>query len=285
VSSVSDGVNKFFVDNPLSGVAIAFGLASPFAYMYVIEQEHGIYIPETAVGRRSDEQNARDAAVEKERMMLYKHLQDDPVTARRKELAAMDAPQKQSIILNHALGQGIGAAVQWGFLTGASVLAAVNFSPMFRRSTGISARIAPVVIMTFGSFMLKNELVISEATKVGSDAYVEGLLKKKNGGNTQESSGGGVNLPFHEQAANWVYDYPFKTLTLMSLPAIAAIFHHQHANPAYASLKFSQKIMHTRVYGQAYVVASLALVMGFRDHMDREGRYVPQLGGQTGDDE
>lgn len=166
-----DEANSFFANNPLTGVFIAFGIATPFAYLF-LREDHGVYIPEGA-DHRDNAQHEKEIALEKERMSLYKHLIDDPVVSRRKEIASMDKQAKQAMILSHAMTQGLGSAVQWGFLTGAAVLGAVSFSPLFRKSTGISSRLAPVVIMTFGSFMLANELEISEATKVGSDQYVE----------------------------------------------------------------------------------------------------------------
>jgi hypothetical protein len=135
-------------------------------------EDHGIYIPPTP--SISVEQNAEECDVERERVALYQHLIDDPVESRRKEVAKMSPAQKQSIILSHSINKALGAAVTGGVVTGIAVMGALQMSPLFRKSTAVSSRLAPVVIATLGSFMLVNELEIAEATKVGSDQFVEG---------------------------------------------------------------------------------------------------------------
>lgn len=259
------------------GIGIAFGFAAPIAYVTIFQDEEALGIVYIGAPMpRSEETLIDDIQLERERQTLYQHLIDDPVVARRKEVAVMTPAQKQKMILNNAMKEGINAAISAGFVSSVAVYGAVQTSKTFRQITSVSSRIAPVMIAIFGSYMLANELAISDATKMGSDQFIETLISHNQGGNTQVSSGEGVELPMHEKTANWVFDYPFKTLILLSLPAVAGIFRYQQLNPAYASLKFSQKIMHTRVYGQSYVILLLAVVMGFRDYMERHGRFIPQ---------
>ena len=59
----------------------------------------------------------------------------------------------------------------------------------------------------------------------------------------------------------------------MGLPVVGGIFYGQMAEGK-KHLKLSQKVMHTRVYGQATVLGMLVSLMVFRDYMDRHGRFM-----------
>ena len=57
-----------------------------------------------------------------------------------------------------------------------------------------------------------------------------------------------------QRAANMVYDHPFKTIIGIAVPCYLAIFHRESTNPATAQMLLSQRLIHTRVYGQGVVV-------------------------------
>jgi len=86
----------------------------------------------------------------------------------------------------------------------------------------------------------------------------------------EESMKSMVNLPVYKQAANYFYFNPFKTIFFTSVPVIAGIFLTRDA----VNLKLSQRLMHTRVMGQASVLAILASTMMFHDWMARRGPFT-----------
>lgn len=148
-------------------------------------------------------------------------------------------------------------------------LAARRVSPLFRRSVGISGI---VTMAAFFGFMIANEQVISHANSAPTEFIARAMGKHRNV--ATQSSSGGLKLMWHESVLNAVYDSPFKTVAAFSVPAIAGLFAHQNQN---AAIKFSQKVMHTRVLGQGYVVLCLAAVMAFHDYIDTHGRFVPHI--------
>lgn len=54
----------------------------------------------------------------------------------------------------------------------------------------------------------------------------------------------------------------------MGVPAVAGILYSMRNE---ANLKLSQKLMHTRVYGQATVLSLVIVTMGFQEFMKRNG--------------
>ena len=59
----------------------------------------------------------------------------------------------------------------------------------------------------------------------------------------------------------------------MCIPSYAALFHLESTNPATAKMPLSQRLIHTRVYGQALVITVTAAIMMFQKSMDAEGAY------------
>jgi hypothetical protein len=45
----------------------------------------------------------------------------------------------------------------------------------------------------------------------------------------------------------------------------------------YSHLKFSQRVMHTRVFAQAGIITIAMSTMAFREYMDRRGRFPEPL--------
>jgi hypothetical protein len=56
----------------------------------------------------------------------------------------------------------------------------------------------------------------------------------------------------------------------LSVPTAAYIFNEQVKLTGY---KFSQRVMHSRIFIQGSVIGILVVTMAFRDYMDRRGRF------------
>lgn len=74
----------------------------------------------------------------------------------------------------------------------------------------------------------------------------------------------------HHMVANALYDNPFSSILGMGIPMAGTIFYSQmkHHN-----LSFSQKVMATRVYAQGAILVMAMSCMGFREFMNRRGRF------------
>lgn len=80
-------------------------------------------------------------------------------------------------------------------------------------------------------------------------------------------------LHFYHKAANFVAGNPLKTLAAAAVPTYIWIFRGRNEQ---AHLQLASKIMHTRVLGQAAAIGMLLGVMGFKDYMDSNGRFISQ---------
>ena len=80
-------------------------------------------------------------------------------------------------------------------------------------------------------------------------------------------------LQFYHNAANFVAKNPLGTLAAAAVPAYIWIFHGRNEQQ---HLQLATKIMHTRVIGQAAAMGILLVVMGFKDFMDSNGRFISQ---------
>lgn len=63
-------------------------------------------------------------------------------------------------------------------------------------------------------------------------------------------------LSWYHHMGNWIYDHPFRTIAITGIPSVGLIYLDQSRNP---SIKISQKIMHTRLYGQGTTCCSIIL--------------------------
>ena len=90
-----------------------------------------------------------------------------------------------------------------------------------------------------------------------------------------ESSGVCIvpQLQWYHQFANYTQQYPFRVLAAVAVPSVGYIF---YGRTEQAHLQLSQKIMHTRVIGQFATISLLLTVMGFKEYMDRHGRFISQ---------
>jgi len=84
----------------------------------------------------------------------------------------------------------------------------------------------------------------------------------------------GDSLSLHHRVANFWQEHPFQILIGMGIPAVAAIFVKRRAGSS--SLMLSQQIMQTRVMGQFTVLTFLLSLMGFKEYMDRKGKFITE---------
>jgi len=83
----------------------------------------------------------------------------------------------------------------------------------------------------------------------------------------------GDSLSMQHIAANYVAENPFKVLASLAVPGVAWIFYGRSGQE---HLTFGMKVMHTRVFGQFATISALLGVMGFKELMDRNGKYITE---------
>eukprot|EP00965_Chrysotila_dentata_P204893 6182618-Pleurochrysis_carterae.AAC.1 len=182
--------------------------------------------------------------------------------------------QERSVVAATAIENGLMYGGVAGAVTSALVYAAHKFSPAFRSGVGVSAKTGMVVIASAGSFFAQSQLTLARATfdpaqyvqKMPEAGAVTGLAAHR------AALG---RLPVWQRAANYVYDHPARTsvgcverpmLLIPSaiersyssyaiyhstiVPLYAFIFGYESSQPATAAMPLSQRIIHTRVYGQ-----------------------------------
>jgi hypothetical protein len=82
-------------------------------------------------------------------------------------------------------------------------------------------------------------------------------------------------LTTYQKAANYVQANPFKLIAAIGIPSVAAIFYGQGTSGA-GKESLQMQLLHTRVFGQFAVICTLLGVMGMKEMMDRQGRFVTQ---------
>jgi len=70
---------------------------------------------------------------------------------------------------------------------------------------------------------------------------------------------------------NAIYTHPFKTIIGIAAPLYCGIFFRESTHPSTASMPLSQRLIHTRVYGQMIAVLTTVSVMAFAKGMEAEG--------------
>jgi hypothetical protein len=83
----------------------------------------------------------------------------------------------------------------------------------------------------------------------------------------------GDRLSFHHQIANYWQENPFKILAIAGIPAVGYIFWGRAGKD---HLQLQMKVMHTRVMGQFTVISLLLGLMGFKEYMDRNGKFITE---------
>lgn len=83
----------------------------------------------------------------------------------------------------------------------------------------------------------------------------------------------GDTLGIHHRIANFWQENPLKVLGAMAAPAIAYIFYGRNNQQ---HLQLQMKVMQTRVLGQGTVLIMLITLMGFKQYMDTNGKFITQ---------
>jgi hypothetical protein len=159
------------------------------------------------------------------------------------------------------------AAASSAFISSGAVYLMNELSPKFRGALGISGKLALVVTPTAGAFFLRSHLTVAEAR-----ADPDFLAAKPDAPASQPSTPQ-HSLAAWQQAANFIYYNPFKLIGAISIPLYGFVFYRESTQASTASMPLSQRLMHTRVYGQMIAVLTTVSVMGFVKGMDAEGIY------------
>jgi len=174
--------------------------------------------------------------------------------------------RERNLVSTNATYSGLLSSLGAGVVSGALVAAANTFSPRFRGALGVSGKTALIVTPTAGAFFLSSQLAINGVTKGGGTAIAASTAEAPPGPTV-------TSLPLWCRAANQVYESPFKTIIAICAPAYGALFYHESTHPATAHMLLSQRLIHTRVYGQAIAVGTAVAVFAFSKTMDGEGAY------------
>lgn len=83
----------------------------------------------------------------------------------------------------------------------------------------------------------------------------------------------GDTLGLHHKVANFWQENPFKILAGIGIPTVLYIFKGRDGQQ---HLQTQMKIMHTRVIGQFAVISMLLSLMGFKEYMDRSGKFITE---------
>jgi two-component sensor histidine kinase len=88
----------------------------------------------------------------------------------------------------------------------------------------------------------------------------------------------GDSLGVHHRLANFWQENPFKILCAIGVPTVFYIFKGREGQQ---HLQLQMKLMHTRVFGQFAVISMLLSLMGFKEYMDRSGKFVTEADVQS----
>jgi len=183
-------------------------------------------------------------------------------TVKSPEYEAMKQEKTISLASNAAM---LYASVAGG-ISLAGVFAASKLNPSFNRYMGISAKTSiPVMIALFVGgvkFELKLHEVNRNPEKYGfvsaAGGYEDKVIPKSS------------TLSLPKRTLNFLHDHPFQLVAALGIPFVGAIASQQMK---LTHLTISQRVMHSRVIGQAGVVTIAMSVMAFRDYMDKHGKF------------
>jgi len=83
----------------------------------------------------------------------------------------------------------------------------------------------------------------------------------------------GDSLELQHNIANFWQENPFKILAGIGVPTVLYIFKGRSGQQ---HLQTQMKVMHTRVFGQFAVISMLLTLMGFKEYMDKHGKYITE---------
>lgn len=186
--------------------------------------------------------------------------------------------------------------------TGAAVALAIRNSPGFALRTNWQSRTAMTIMPAMFVAALTSEHKLShrmreiatethhstETVKWAEEQWKQSQQQQQQNSNmteTQhlsalyqqsiESTGVRVipELHWYHKAANFTATNPIKVLTAAAVPTVGYIF---YGRADQNHLQLSSKLMHTRVFGQFATISLLLGIMGFKEFMDQNGRYMSQ---------
>mmetsp|Transcript_36740 Transcript_36740/g.66659 ORF Transcript_36740/g.66659 Transcript_36740/m.66659 type:complete len:207 (-) Transcript_36740:105-725(-) len=172
--------------------------------------------------------------------------------------------KNRHIALEYGLKEGFRAFFLTGLLSGSAVLLANRYSRRFANSLGVSGKLALAISPPLFAFSLKAEHKVTEVSR-NPQHFGISLPKKLEDRTTVQKV---QTLKPHHLFANYAYEHPFQLILGTAVPSYLGIFYLTNKG---SHLLLSQKIMHTRVYGQGMIVAAFLGTMMFRDMMERRG--------------
>ncbi|KAG9400098.1 hypothetical protein AC1031_011009 [Aphanomyces cochlioides] len=173
--------------------------------------------------------------------------------------------EKREIIMSNSASVGLKAAATAAAAMGAAVTLAHYNWPFFRNRLGVSGKVGLVAMAGLATFNIAAEQDLLRGSR-NPDEYINELQ----GAKAAEAVTRHGSLPLHQRAANFVLDHPFRTVAVTAAPIVGGIYLYQNQN---TNIQLSQKIMHTRIYGQGSCVVILLSTMAFYDYMSRRGRF------------
>ncbi|KAG7374833.1 hypothetical protein IV203_013928 [Nitzschia inconspicua] len=206
-----------------------------------------------------------------------------------------------SLTPDHRSDEVTGAAMKEGLMSGGVVLVpclaglyVAMQNPNFRKFTNWQSRTALVIMPALFAFGFTSEnKLIHRMEEVASET--EHNMKTVAWAEKQKSMSqediklhqlyrqaildSGVRLVdtpelnTYQKAANYVQSNPFKVIAAIGVPSVAAIFYGQGTHGT-GKESFQMQLLHTRVFGQFTVICTLLGVMGMKEMMDRQGRFV-----------
>ncbi|GMF58465.1 unnamed protein product [Phytophthora fragariaefolia] len=183
-----------------------------------------------------------------------------------------DAKRQKHIISRDAYTSGLKTGAWASMAMGAAVYGANTYHSGFRSRLGVSGKWALVVSAYLAGFAIVAENRLLAGAR-NPEQYMATLDPNFVEVNMMKS-----RLPLHKRVANFVYDHPYRSLVTAGVPLVGGIFALQATNKG---INRSQQIMHTRIYGQAAVVALLLGSMAFHDYMAKRGRFVEDEEGEN----
>lgn len=149
--------------------------------------------------------------------------------------------------------------------------------PSFHKHVGGSGKVASVVMLGFGSFLLDGQLSMVDAI-TNPDKYMhrnqDGKIQLRRvflDDNYREAPRLSWMTP-HLYMANVIHDHPLKFIASVGSVIIGSVFYNQHKQNGNKIL-FSQKVMQTRIYSQASIICVLIGTMGIYDYVENQPNH------------
>eukprot|EP01031_Cornospumella_fuschlensis_P029400 gene29400-35489_t len=188
-------------------------------------------------------------------------MQSEEQQSKITSLGGSSDDTKRDRILSIASDNGIKYGLLTTALAGAGTLLAVAKHKRFRELTSASIRTSIPVMVGLATWAITYETTVIDAQRHPDKYNLSAILAKDDRPR---------KLPIYQRSMNYIYDHPFQLITYLSVPFAGAILYQQMGQ---THLTISQRIMHSRVFAQAGVLAILLSTMGFLEYMDRRGKF------------